>query len=306
MARTSFQSRVAWELAARQDWVITWDQLIALGFTRDAIAHRLATGRLHRLWPGVYAVGRRAVSRRGLWRAATYVGGEGAALSHASALAFWTVRVELNDLTHISIPASRKVRLDGIRAHRRANLRPEEIVEVYGIRVTCIATSLIDVAADLNAPEVEQAVKEADVLELISPGELRVAIDACPPRPGLGVLRGLLNHHTFVLTDSELERRFVPLARRAGLGKPLPGVWLNGFKVDFYWPDLGLVVETDGLRYHRTAAQQARDRVRDQAHMAAGLTPLRFTHAQVAHEPQHVVATLGAVGRRLAERSSGP
>ena len=36
-----------------------------------------------------------------------------------------------------------------------------------------------------------------------------------------------------------------------------------------------LVVETDGLRYHRTPAQQSRDRRRDQAHTAAGLTPLR-------------------------------
>lgn len=26
-------------------------------------------------------------------------------------------------------------------------------------------------------------------------------------------------------------------------------------------PDLGLVVETDGLRYHRTPAEQARDRL---------------------------------------------
>ena len=77
---------------------------------------------------------------------------------------------------------------------------------------------------------------------------------------------------------------------------------MNGFKVDFYWPDLGLVVETDGLRYHRTPAQQARDRVRDQAHAAAGLTPLRFTRAQVRFDPAHVASTLAAVAHRLAGR----
>jgi very-short-patch-repair endonuclease len=74
---------------------------------------------------------------------------------------------------------------------------------------------------------------------------------------------------------------------------------VNGYRVDFYWPALGLVVETDGLRYHRTPAQQARDRLRDQAHTAAGLTQLRFTHAQVAYQPNHVVATLSAVAARL-------
>jgi very-short-patch-repair endonuclease len=58
-----------------------------------------------------------------------------------------------------------------------------------------------------------------------------------------------------------------------------------------------LVVETDGLRYHRTPAQQARDRLRDQTHLAAGLKPLRFTHAQMKFEPAYVEATLAAVAR---------
>jgi hypothetical protein len=37
------------------------------------------------------------------------------------------------------------------------------------------------------------------------------------------------------------------IARDAGLPAPLTGQVVNGFEVDFYWPDLGLVVETDGL-----------------------------------------------------------
>ena len=104
---------------------------------------------------------------------------------------------------------------------------------------------------------------------------------------------------TFVLTESELERLFLPVARRAGLGLPTTRALVNGFKVDFYWPELGLVVETDGLRYHRTPAQQARDRIRDQTHSAAGLTPLRFTHAQVRFEAEYVEATVAKVARRL-------
>jgi very-short-patch-repair endonuclease len=60
-----------------------------------------------------------------------------------------------------------------------------------------------------------------------------------------------------------------------------------------------LVVETDGLRHHRTPAQQARDRLRDQEHLAAGYTPLRFTHAQVRYEPEHVRSTLRKVAGRL-------
>ena len=83
---------------------------------------------------------------------------------------------------------------------------------------------------------------------------------------------------------------------------PQTGNRVNGFRVDFHWPELGLVVETDGLRYHRTPAQQARDRRRDQAHAAAGLTTLRFTHAQVRFEPANVREVLGQVVARLSER----
>ena len=121
----------------------------------------------------------------------------------------------------------------------------------------------------------------------------------------MAALRETLDRRTLVLTDSELERRFLPIARRAGLPPPQTQSMVNGFRVDFSWPELGLVVETDGLRYHRTPAQQAADRVRDQAHTAAGLTPLRFTHAQVAYAPGHVELTLRATAARLRIAQSG-
>jgi very-short-patch-repair endonuclease len=105
-------------------------------------------------------------------------------------------------------------------------------------------------------------------------------------------LRKLLDATTFTLTDSELERLFVPIALGAGLPKPETQARVNGFTVDFYWPDRKLVVETDGLRYHRTPAQQRKDRVRDQIHTAAGLTAVRFTHGQIRFERAHVARIL--------------
>jgi very-short-patch-repair endonuclease len=120
----------------------------------------------------------------------------------------------------------------------------------------------------------------------------------------VGGLRATLDRATFVLTDSELERRFLPIARRAGLPSPRTRAWVNGHRVDFHWPELGLVVETDGLRYHRTATQQARDRRRDQEHVAAGAVVLRFTHAQVAYDPEQVRRTLDAVAGRLRHLST--
>ncbi len=161
-----------------------------------------------------------------------------------------------------------------------------------------IAT-LIDIAPTLTRDQLEAAINEADKRGLADPDQLRSALDeVVGRRPGAAHLRSTLDHRTFTLTDSQLERRFLPLARNAGLPLPETQQWVNGFKVDFYWPELGLVVETDGLTYHRTPAQQAADRLRDQTHTAAGLTPLRFTRAQVKFEPDHVRATLQAVARR--------
>ena len=74
---------------------------------------------------------------------------------------------------------------------------------------------------------------------------------------GVRALRRLLDRDTFQLSDSDLEILFRPLAAAAGLSPPLGKRMVNGFEVDFHWPALGLVVETDGLRYHRTPAAQA-------------------------------------------------
>jgi very-short-patch-repair endonuclease len=198
---------------------------------------------------------------------------------------------------HVSVPAPADPRPHGVVVHRRAGFGSEDVTRRNGIPVTTPACTLVDLAASLEARQLEALVNEADKHDAIDPEELRIALDRLAGRRGVAALRRTLDRRTLTLTDSELERRFLPLARRAGLPQPETGVSLNGFKVDFYWPDLGLVVETDGLRYHRTPAQQARDRVRDQAHMAAGLRQLRFTHDQVVFESGHVEATLAAMAR---------
>jgi very-short-patch-repair endonuclease len=290
-----------WKLAGRQQGIVAREQLLARGFSRSAIEHRLRNGRLHRLWPGVYAVGSPHVSRLGRWMAAVLACGEGAVLSHESAAALWGMQAPREGEIHVSVPLGRPRRLRGIRAHRRRNLRPADVTRRHGIPVTTPAATLVDIAPGLSGAELEEAVSQADARNVIDAEVLRRALDEIPPRPGLGRLKGTLDRRTFRLTRSRLERLFLPIAARAGLGAPQTRQWVNGFEVDFFWPDLGLVVETDGLRYHRTPSQQAKDRVRDQAHLAAGMTPIRFTYAQIRFERAHVHETLAAVARRLRE-----
>jgi Transcriptional regulator, AbiEi antitoxin len=44
-------------VAARQRNLVTFAQLLAAGLSRNAVAHRVRTGRLHRVLHAVYAVG---------------------------------------------------------------------------------------------------------------------------------------------------------------------------------------------------------------------------------------------------------
>lgn len=296
--------RAVWALARKQHGVVTRAQLLALGLTRRGIEHRRANGRLHCVWRGVYAVGRPELSRRGVWMAAVLSCGPGGALSHESAAALWGIARESGWDVHVTVPRPVKRRRPSIAVHRRASLTAADVTTHVDIPVTTPTCTLIDLAACWPPRRVEAAVNEADKLGFVDVEALRSALDGLRWRPGATALKRLLDRPTFVLTDSELERRFLPVARRAGLPAPSTGERVNGFNVDFHWRELGLVVETDGLRYHRTPLQQARDRERDQAHAAAGLTALRFTHAQVAFEANQVEATLAAVSRRLrAERT---
>jgi very-short-patch-repair endonuclease len=175
------------------------------------------------------------------------------------------------------------------------------VTEHQRIPVTTPTQTLIDLAVTLDPRRLERAVNEADKLDLVDPMTLLESLDGYTAREGVGRLRTMLGAQVFRLTDSELERRFLRLVRRAKVPMPQTGARLNGFKVDFLWPDLGLVVETDGLRYHRTPAQQVRDRERDQVQTAAGLTTLRFTHSQVVSDPLLVERTLRRVVRRLED-----
>jgi very-short-patch-repair endonuclease len=293
------RNRSAWALARRQHGVVTRQDLLGLGFSPKAIRHRLATGRLRPVARGVYTVGWPLTDRKQGWMAAVRVCGEGAVLSHASAAALWGVGPEGTGPVDVSIRHRHDVSRPGVRARVRTSLSDRDITERHGIPVTTPVRTLIDRATELAPNGLERMVNEADKRNLIDPEALRVALDDHAGVRGVKPLRILLDRLTFRLSDTELEVLFRPIAAQANLSIPLTKVMVNGFEVDFYWPGLGLVVETDGWRYHRTASAQSRDALRDQTHTASGLTPLRFSHWQVAHEPNHVLHILTRTAANL-------
>lgn len=211
--------------------------------------------------------------------AARFTCGAGALLSHQSAAELWGIRPSQGGLIHVSVPSPRDPRRRGIRVHRRKAVRASMR---NGIPLTDPRQTIVDIAPRLTERELERAIGEADKLGLANPQDLTES-----PR-----IRDLLTRRALLLTDSELESLFVPIALDAGLSRPVPQATISGFKVDFWFEPENLVVETDGLTYHRTTLQQKRDRIRDQLLTAAGFRVLRFTHEQVKYERDHVADVL--------------
>jgi very-short-patch-repair endonuclease len=229
--------------------------------------------------------------------AAVLACGPFAVVSHDSAAALWGIWSYTRALV-VSVPARCNPRNPGIRVHRRAHIYA---TTHHRIPVTTPTATLIDFAATHPRNEVEAALNEADLRGLIKLEALRAQLETMPRMPGLARLKTTIDRRTFSYTRSDLERAFLPLARRAGLPKPLTRAYVNGYEVDFYFPELGLVVETDGGAFHRTPMQQSADRRRDNAHaVAAGPPPLRFTHGQIRYERAYVLETLTRAAARLA------
>jgi Protein of unknown function (DUF559)/Transcriptional regulator, AbiEi antitoxin len=252
-------------------------QLRSLGFDRDAIARRVEAGRLHRLHRGVYAVGHTIVPPRGRWLAAVLACGENAVLSHRSAAAHWGIRPSAAARIDVTVPRTSGVRSTAaIVVHRPG--RPIESVTRDGIPVTTAGRTLADLATALPRRSLEKACEAAEALGL------HVEID--PTHPGA---KRLADVDPGVMTRSPLEDEFLALCDRYGIPRPLVNARVEGFEVDFCWPDERLIVETDG-RHHLTRARFESDRARDALLTSIGWRVMRFTGRQLRRASAQVAA----------------
>lgn len=287
--------RVLAALAERQHGVVARWQLLELGMGRGAIARRLECGRLHLVHRGVYAVGHRALSKRGRFMAAVLAGGPGAVLSHRSAAELWGMRQSSRARIEITVEGSSRTR-PGIEAHR-GKLAPDEVTTHDGIPVTTVPRTLLDLAAVVPATQVERALNEAEVLRLWDPLSLEDLLDRHPGARGTAAMRGMIEtaRRGAEITRSELENRFLTLIAEKGLPRPETNVIIEGLEVDCCWREQRVIVELDGHAAHGTRAGFERDRERDRKLHVAGWRPIRVTWWQLDREPDEVAADVEAL-----------
>ncbi|MGN6215822.1 MAG: type IV toxin-antitoxin system AbiEi family antitoxin domain-containing protein [Solirubrobacterales bacterium] len=302
--QTSVGQKSLPELATRQHGVVSIRQLTGpLGYSRSAVYRAVAAGRLHRLYPGVYAVGHTSVSLHGRCLAAVLACGPDALLSHLSAAWLW-------DLARISpLPASvttplHRRRRPPLRLHEARSLLAQDRALREGIPVTALPRTLLDLAGAVPFDWLQQMVERSEELRLF---DLR-AVDELLARTvghrGHGRLRrAIALYKPSSFTRSGLERRFLELWIPTGLAQPRTNYVEQGFELDFYWPEQRFAVELDVFETHGTRAAFERDRKRQEDLLLAGIAMTRVTGPRLEREPHEVIER---IARLLAQRSTRP
>lgn len=259
-------------IAACQHGIICRRQLLEAGISSSTVAHRIRAGHLHKLYPGVYAVGHRRISKEGEWMAAALTGGDGAVLSHGSAGQLWRLISRFERIAmHISLPRRSGARPRGIVVHRPRSLDSGDTTQRLGIPTTAATRVVWDLASTLPSLPTRRAFEQAEKLNLLNRLRLAELAADAPGRKGSATIRRLLADRPLPLaeTRSWLEELLLRICRDHGLPLPAVTVPLIGCEVDFLWPEARFVVEADGAD-HMRPAQRDKDNERDVALARAG------------------------------------
>jgi hypothetical protein len=279
------------QLIRRQHGRISWAQLKLLGLPDSTIAGWTRSGYLTRVLPKVYAIGHDSPNREALlWEALLYAG-PGAMLSHGTAAhQHGLINRPPPAMIDVSTPREKIRSLPGriaVHGERRIDRGHHR-----GLPTTTVAQTLLDLAATGDTRLVKRVLANLDFQKRLDVAQLERACGR--GRPGTRTLRAALAEHQprLAYANGELEERFLSLCEQWQLPLPKLNCKVHGHLVDAYWPQHGLVVELDGLANHSSPAQLRRDRERDLALRAHGLTVVRYDWNLVSLRPQDTHADL--------------
>ena len=266
--------------AARQGGHVTWAQMLEAGMTARTISRWVASGKLIRVYRGVYAVGHLQSNPINAAHAALLAGGERSALAGGCALVLWGVWPRWPKRLEIVTAGDR--RPTGLIVHQSATLLQRDVREAQGLRVTSPARTLLDTATRLKPERLTRAVNDLRLRNMLNIDQLADVIDRNPNHKAVTLLKPHLELAQPEPTRSPLEDRFLPLLRKHGLPTPQINVHVAGYRVDAYFPEQRLVVELDGWGPHRFKERFLGDRRQDFAILAAtGIPTVRLPHGDL-------------------------
>jgi hypothetical protein len=289
------------EVAGRQCGNITRRQLLDLGLTDDAIRHRLRTGRLFRVHPGVYSVGRPAIAPLERASAAVLACGAGAALSYGSAMVLWAYWRHWEWPLEVTLIGDRRPKR--IRVHRSTTLRRHDVTTQLGIRVTTPARTIFDISPRLTDKAFKRTVSNALHSLWMTEDQLSEAVARHPNLPGAKRAAKLLGLPG-TPTRSGWEDEFPAFCQRYGLPTPIMGARLFGYIVDALFVAERVIVELDSKEFHMDAIAFETDRERDAEMLARGFVTVRVTWERIEQRPEREAQRLQKILASHAPRAA--
>ncbi|HEY6145028.1 MAG TPA: hypothetical protein VIV13_02050 [Solirubrobacterales bacterium] len=200
---------------------------------------------------------------------------------------------------HVTTPVPRK-RRDAVRIHHSRTLTDVDRALERGIPVTSVARTALDLAAVLRFRNLRRLIRRSEELRVFDLDDFRsVLVRNRGHRGAYHLDRALGIYKPPRLTRSELEREFLALVDRDGLGSPVTAFNVAGYELDIYWPDLRFAVELDVYATHGAHEPFEEDRQRDEDLKLAGVELTRVTGRRLEREPRQVMER---VARLLDQR----
>jgi hypothetical protein len=292
-----------------QEHVISRQQVLACGLSRDALLHRVKPGGpWQRLLPGIYLAQTGAPTVPQQEMAALLYGGAGSVLTGLAALHGLGLITAPPRRFDVLVPATRNRRSTAlIRIHRTSQM-PNRVIREGRRSFVLPPRAFADAARSMS-----------DIREVRALIASAVQRHDCPLRALARELdQGQKRHSaTFrrVLAEVASGVRSVPegefrdVLRRSKLPEPMFNPRLlsaDGAFIaspDAWWPRAGVAAEIDSREWHLSPADWERTMLRHADMSSHGILVLHFTPRQIRTDPARVIATIADT---LAEGARRP
>ncbi len=283
-------------VAGGQNGIVTTRQLLASGINHAAIAVRVRRGHLHPVFRGVHAVGHDALTRTAFFTAAVLACGAHATLSNHAAAAHLGMRPWDDREPEVTVPGAGGRKIDGIRVHRTV-LDRQDIWIRDGIRVTCPARTILDLAATMPPQALRRMVRQAQAEQHVNVRQLLEILRRHPRRRGAARLRAVIADGP-APTRSELEDLALDLIDSSDIARPELNAPLRidgrAIVPDMLWRAQRVIVECDSRRWHADPLTRQDDADRQAILEALGYRVLRITWRQIRDHPRQTLARIRA------------
>jgi hypothetical protein len=294
-------------LGERQHGAFSRVQVITAGMHPRAINRRLATGQWKLVDHAVYRDAATPPSWRQRLIAACLAGP--AVASHRSAAALLGFVACEEDVVEVTALRHRRRHRGDVVWHESRHFDSRDLTEIDGIPTTRPLRTLLDLGVVFDADRLEELLDDGLRRGWFSTTAVRRRWEEFGGvlRPGGRIVRAVLERKEAGERPAEsiLETRFRQLLGRAGIPQPVAQFEVSDgdkliARVDFAYPEFGVVIEIDGEERHAGRSPRKHDARKERRLVRLGFRVLRFHWDDVRDAPAEVADEILEVIRRPA------